>query len=358
MKKKRILFFINSGLKNAGVPRIAVDIIEGLSDEFQFDLAVQCDCRCYFDASLIDKGCKIYYLGNPKMGRKGMLYNLFTRNLQIFKILKNGKYDIVHSFTAYQSGFDCVMAAFAGVKTKVSNAHGVVKRTKRGVTNLYEQLCIYLIRRYATHRIGVSQQVAELIYSSMSYQVIYNSVDFNKYRNISRQEHEGINLLQIGYFNDNKNQLFSLALLKHLLDKGKNVHLYFIGYENTEGYKKKMDYFIENNQLLDNVTFLPHDYKKECIFPCIDFVLQPSHHEGFSLVALESQAANLRCLVSCAIPEDVDMGLLSRLDIDDIEIWSDHIIGKPNIPMGYDGAKAEKFSREIFFQKFKTIYGN
>ena len=41
MPIKKVLFIINSGLLNSGVSRVAVDIIEGLADDFLFDIVVQ-----------------------------------------------------------------------------------------------------------------------------------------------------------------------------------------------------------------------------------------------------------------------------------------------------------------------------
>lgn len=355
MPIKKVLFIINSGLLNSGVSRVAVDIIEGLADDFLFDIVVQSDKVDFYNKYLLNRGCSIYYLGYPPHGRKRIFYNLTKRNVQLYRIIKKGNYDVVHSFTAYQSGLDCAVAAFAGVRIRISNTHGTVVRNRSVLTGTYQKICSYLIRACCTSKIGVSRQAASSIYGSSQYRIIYNSIDFIKYQKIIKKKHSGINMLQIGYFNSNKNQLFSLQVLEYIIAQGVNAHLYFIGYENEVGYFDRLNKYIMDKKLLNFVSFLPHDYDKFNIFPLVDFMIHPSCQEGFSLVALECQAADITCLVSDAVPEIVNIGLLIRLPLTDISEWV-RIILENNVLKKINEEKASLFSRDLFISSFKSIY--
>lgn len=357
-KKKRILLIVNSGLLNSGVPKIVSDIVTGLHSEFNFDILVQSSKEEYYDAFLKKMGCRVFYSRQVPTGRLSILYRLSIWVILLFHIIRINKYHCIHSFTAYQSGIDCWVASLLGVGIRISNTHGTVQQDKSLYFGSYQKFCKYLIRKYATHRIGVSKQAAESIYDKGMFSVIYNSVSLCELYAVRKKDHSGLNFLQVGYFNDNKNQLFSLSLLKELVNRQTDCHLYFIGFDNGFGYSERMNEYIKSNQLTSFVTILPHDYSKENIYPIIDFMLQPSYKEGLSLVALECQAAGIKCLVSNSIPDDVDIGLLHKLPLNDIKMWIDSIERLKSTNEKVDVNRASVFSRYNFLNNFTSIYNN
>lgn len=355
MSKRKILLVINSGLVNAGVPHVVKDIIEGLHNEYHFEIAVQSSDVAYFDDYFKSLGCIIHYLGPPKNGRKRIFYNLFLHPIKINRILKMTSFDVIHSFTGYQSGIDCAIGYVNKVPVRISNVHGTITDSNKRITGLYERMCKFLIRRFPTKRIGVSEQAAKSIYKGLSYEVIYNSVDFRAYENIEKVNHKGINILQIGYFCRNKNQLFSLDILNRLRKHNRDFHMYFIGYENSPTYLTQMNQYIRDNRLGSHVTFLNHDCDKFKIFPIIDFGLIPSIHEGLSLVALELQAAKIITLGSISIPSSVNIGYLHRLSLDNIDDWIKTLTDSHNSYCINKNTLCQ-FSRDTFLLKIKNSY--
>lgn len=355
-EKKRILLIVNSGLLNSGVPKVVFDIITGLHSEFKFDILVQSPQKEYYDTFLQREGCKIFYTRRIPNGRLGIVYRMTVWAVQLFNIIRKNKYHCVHSFTAYQSGIDCWIAFICGVKVRISNTHGTVQQDKSLFFGTYQRICKSLVRKYATQRIGVSNQAAESIYEKGDFKIIYNSVPLEKLNKIKKTEHIGINFLQVGYFNDNKNQLFSLLLLKELVTRKNDCHIFFIGFDNGNGYGKKIDEFVLANKLSPYVTILPHDYPKDKVYPVIDFMLQPSYKEGLSLVALECQAAGIKCLVSNAIPEEVNIGLLHRLSLSDIKEWISCINQLKDRNEKVNLEYASRFSLDNFLRKILSIY--
>lgn len=356
-KRQRILLIINSGLLNSGVPKIVTNIVSGLHSEFDFDIVVQSKHKEYFDSFLINKGCKIFYMGKIPSGRWGILYHLTIWPIKLCWILiTRRKYNCVHSFTAYQSGIDCCVAKLCGIKKRISNTHGTVSSDKTIIVGLYQKICKLLIKKFSTERIGVSKQAAKSIYNKMDYKVIYNGIPFFELNKIQKKEHSGLNFLQIGYFNSNKNQLFSLSIIKKLIDKGVKCHFFLIGFNNDVGYYKKVINYIRDNSLCSYITIFPHDYDKNDLYPVIDFLLLPSFKEGLSLVALECQSANIKCIVSDNVPEEVDIGLLHRVSLNSIDNWINTIELLMNVHEHVLIHRAMLFSEDKFNDEFYQIY--
>lgn len=356
--KKRILLIVNSGLLNSGVPKVISDIIVSLHSEYGFDIMVQSSREEYYDSSFKQMGCRIIYTKHKPSGRLSVVYLFSIWVLLLLKVFHKTKYHAIHSFTAYQSGIDCFIASLCGIKIRISNTHGTVNLNNSIFYGTYQRICRYLIRRYATHKIGVSKQAAESVYDKGSFEVIYNSVPLTELGTTIKEPHICLNFLQVGYYNDNKNQLFSLSLIKELVNRQCQCHMYFIGFDNHVGYEPLIDDYIHSNNLESFVTKLPHDYPKEKIYPIIDFMLLPSRREGLSLVALECQAANIKCLVSTSIPDDVNIGLLHKLPLDNINLWISTIYELYSKDEKVDIETAIKFSRENFKKSISSLYTN
>lgn len=309
---KRIAFIINSGLTNAGVPKVTFDIYSAIKNDYDCSFIVEAAHSEYYDKSITDTGGSVFYIGKPLThGRKRYIYNLTVRQWKLFRIFRKGGFDIIHTATGIESGLDCFIAAIAGIKKRICHSHGVFSFASRNrIEKLYKAICEYLINRCATVCIAVSEKAGHSLFRGREFSVLLNPIDKEKYSPNQPQAHEGINLLQIGYFNLNKNQMFAVDVLKNILDMNIMAKLYFIGYEVEKNYLIKLKEKIRELGLVEYVYFLPHDYDKRKIFPFVDYVLIPSLSEGLPLVALEAQAAHVECVVSDAVPIDVNVGLI------------------------------------------------
>lgn len=355
-KKKRVLLIINSGLLNSGVPKVVTNIVSGLHSTINFDIAVQSRHKEYYDDFLEKNGCKIFYMGKIPNGRWKYFYHFTIWPIKLYLLLITRKYNCIHSFTAYQSGIDCFVAKLCGIKIRISNTHGVVSYNRTALNGSYQKFCKFLIKKFCTKRIGVSKHAAESIYHEMKYDIIYNCVPFHSLNKISKKKHENLNFIQIGYFNDNKNQLFSLEIINKLISKHIKCHLFLIGFSNEEKYYEKMLEYIKEHSLYEHVTILPQNYKKEDLYPIVDFMLLPSIREGLSFVALECQSANIKCLVSDNVPEEANMGLLHRISLNSIDTWI-HTIGVlMNTQEKVLQNKVLLFSEETFIKKIQQLY--
>ena len=180
---------------------------------------------------------------------------------------------------------------------------------------------------------------------------------------IQKDLHGGIILGQIGYYCDNKNQLFTLEILNDLVRNGKNARIYFIGYPSSEEpqYIGRMREYIHKNNLESHIKFLPSNFSKEQFFKKIDMLLLPSIHEGLSLTLMEAQFSNIFCLASSGVPKDVNFGLCKFIElrkefwIDAIESFND--LGQLKPIRIYKKEEFEETLMSVIHQIFIEDYG-
>lgn len=321
---KKILLVINSGLANAGVPSVMMNIVSHLNDELHFDALVYSIDESYYDEKFRSFGGEIFRMDITKY-KQHYLFKGIGVFFKTFKLLKNENYDIIHCNNGLESGL-CVLAAkILGTKTRITHCHGSykIRNGKNYPLRFYEWLCRKWIHGYSTDKITCSINAGSTLFGNDSEVInMLNPLDVHLYNNIEKKHnYNRTNILQIGYFCTNKNQLFSIEILRMLLDKGGNVHLYLIGYENEVGYLSKMKKLINELELVEFITFLPHDYDKRNIFSITDALILPSYSEGLPLVALESQVANVPCIASTNVPKDANVGLCSFIPLSNINCW-------------------------------------
>lgn len=355
---QKIVFVLSSGLVNAGVPRVLKDIYDNLNGEFQFDFMVQSHKKSYYDDFFIDNGSAIYRLRDISnlSTRKAFLYRVFRRPYEVYNILRKNDYSVIHCCNGFNGGFDCFVAKLCGIKKRIVHAHGTYKRLGSRLGRISDTISLKLIKKYSNAKIAVSRKAGKSIFGDSDFSVVYNAID-SSLLGLPREQHSGINLIQIGYYSDLKNQLFSLSVLSILRDAGVEATLTFIGFsqQGNEHYFERMKSFVSENSLMDCVSFLPHDTNKQSIFPKIDYLLLPSRSEGLPLVVLEGQAAGIKCLVSDTVTDEVNVGLTKFIPITEPKQWAEAIIND-ELKGELDQQKVQLFSEGSFQNTIRLLY--
>lgn len=299
-------------------------IARGLSDRFVFDAITYGSAAGDYDDEFEALGGKIHRLSLLDYDNHKLTYPLrfFQIKSALNKILKNTGYDIIHCHNGVESGIFLKFAKKRGVQKRISHAHGNYLRSgSNKILLFYHSFCKKLIHKNATVRLACSRSAGETLYNNDEFINVLNFVDTSVYSNLVKQKHGTLNLLQIGYFCKNKNQLFSIHLLKTLIENEVDSKLTFIGFAQDEEYYNAMLSAVSQLNLQDRVCFLPPDADKREVFPLTDAVLLPSHSEGLPLVALEAQAASTLCLASDRVPKDIDIGLARFVELGNIDAW-------------------------------------
>lgn len=299
----------------------------------------------------------------------------------LYKIMRQGKYDIVHSHELFHSGMVMLTARLAGVKHRFVHAHnwsddegtGVKKSWKR---RAYNRIMKRLIQRNATDFIACSTLAGRFLYGEnvmkqSNYHLVYNSVDTSKFIEKYDQKETGeflgdgwINVLQVGRFTPIKNQLFTAEIARELKMRGQKIRILCAGnvggdYDNAVA-KTIKDYGLEEHMLLLGVRRdVDVLMRKSAAF------LLPSLYEGMPLVLIEAQATGLPCVTADTYSHEVDFGLntVNWLQLEEgASKWAD------TVEKAVQKSRAEKtaviqaiekggFDSRVFAEKICELYG-
>lgn len=357
--KKRVLMVSTAELGTSGVSSIIMLLCRQFCPEYTFDVVTLSEKTGVFDEEFRKFGGEIFRFHVRKYEQNRILFPLsfFQIKEQLQALLKTRSYDIIHCHSGYFDGIFLWLAEKAGVSKRISHAHGTYAWGGFNfVMRTYLRYCKELNRRNATVRLACSDLAGETLFLGETFINVLNPVDVTDYETVKRSAKKGIGLIQIGYFCKLKNQLFSLALLQRLLQEGVDVRLDFIGYPNEDGYYERMLSFVEENGLGEYVQFLPQDADKVQAFSDADFCLLPSVSEGLPLVALESQAARVVCLMSDHISVNADIGAARFLSHDDIDVWAEQIKTGGEIDTVRLEDNLSRYSVKNYMDQVKGIY--
>ena len=326
-------------LKNGGVQRDVVIPIEIIDPKYvSFDILLLSDISGELEERLKGKA-NIYRFplkkGHSKISRALHVWidpfrvYVFLRKL----IRKNGGYNAVHVRHKMFVG-PCVAAANKeNVKVRIAHSHvnGPDSREYPHV-KAYMNLSKIICKRNATMLLGVTKDACNYLFgnNANSYVIKNPLIDLDKYNPLKYpyKEHSRINLIQIGSYGERKNQLFSIEIIKELVDRKVDVSMTFIGYaQEGSTVEQSMIQKIKHYGLNSQVQMLPSNTNVADQLALSDIMLLPSLQEGLPNTALEAQAMGVRCFLSTEISEDANYGLCDFLPLEKgAKYWADKII--------------------------------
>lgn len=298
----------------------------------------------------------------------------------IYKVMKDGKYDIVHSHDLFHSGLVLLTARFAGVKHRFVHAHNWMEgndpKAKKGLKRqAYNRVMQRLIQWNATDFVACSTLAGKFLFGDKimeqpNYHLVFNSVDTSKFIEKYNQPETGefcddgwINVLQVGRFTPVKNQLFTAEIALELKARGKKIRILCagnIGGEYDEQVKAKIaEYKLEEQMLLLGVRKdIDVLMRKSAAF------LLPSLYEGMPLVLIEAQASGLPCVTADTYSREVDFGLgtVSWLQLrDGASAWADAVEkavqkGRAEKAAVIQAVEKGGFDSRVFAKKICELY--
>jgi glycosyltransferase involved in cell wall biosynthesis len=317
MKNKRILHVLPS-LDMGGIEKGVVESCAAMrAHGYEFDFLIEGSADPQdLTADVLDFGGRVYDVGS--------FHALLSFPFKFLRhVSRNGPYDAVHAHPYHFSGLVMVLAFLSGIPVRIAHAHSNRKNIKNNViTRVYKRFLMLLINIFSTSVLAVSAEAAvALTGGDVTRKIDKNRVfiqplgiHFDVFKtpiksgNILRDV--GLNqdrryLVHIGRFSAEKNHVFLLDLLEHMIRDHDDLDLLLIG---DGPLRHDIEQLAANKGLMGRVIFA--GMRRDC--PAIlrsvkgVFVL-PSHFEGFGLVAAEAQAAGLKVVVSTGVPESVDI---------------------------------------------------
>jgi glycosyltransferase involved in cell wall biosynthesis len=312
----RILHVVG-GMNRGGTETWLMHILRHIDRErFQMDFLVHTAQLCAYDDEIRALGSKV--IPCPLSRSKPWLY---ARNFK--RILREcGPYDIVHSHVHHFSGYVLRLAKQVGVPVCIAHSHLDTSNVdaqagllRRGYLNLMQQW----IACYATIGMAASQKAAVALFGSTwdadpQRQILYCSVDLTSFQklvdSVAVRTELGIPpdafvISHVGRFDAQKNHGFLVEIAAEVAKREPSMRLLLLGHGSL---RPNIEQKVAQLGLTDRTIFagVRHDVPR-IMQGAMDVFLFPSLHEGLPLALLEAQAANLPCIFSDNITDEVEV---------------------------------------------------
>lgn len=313
-KKKFKVLVVAGPMEIGGLENQLMYLIRNANkDEFHFDYTLY-DKSAYYSDEIERLGGESIAIPNTD----GIHFFKYCRAL--YRVLKNGEYDIVHSNELFHSGLVLLTAKLAGVKHRFVHAHNIaegVGEKPSFVRRFYNAVMRFLILRCATEFCACSTPAGEFLYGKgitekENFHLIFNSFEASaftdNYDNVETGEFcdgEWKNVIQVSRFSEVKNQLFTADIASVFKGKGKKIRILLAGDDNNE-YGALVKEKVLKNGLQDYVLILGARSDVASLERKSSAFLLPSLYEGMPLALIEAQATGLPCVVADTFSREVD----------------------------------------------------
>lgn len=311
--KPRVLYCIPA--YNCGGIESNTEYICRFSDDLGFN-----DFGLCVERQKEDPDFSVYRTANWEvyiLDRKLILHPLKYLSKMI-SIIKNGKYNIIHSFNESRSPIYYLAAIICGVKIRVYHP-----RTTRHDKGWYRHIGVFLSKLLSTKHCACSENVGRFTFGNSNFEIINDMIDTDKYLYSfdTREElriqlgirEDEVLIGHIGRFCVAKNHSFILDIYKELLNMGYKARLVLVGdgelYEDINKQAMKLGIHSE-------IIFLGRRNDAYRIYSALDLFLFPSVYEGYPNTLIEAQASGLKCLISDVITKDIEItNLIERMSL-------------------------------------------
>lgn len=300
----RILQCVND-MHRAGLETMLMNYYRNIDrTKIQFDFLTHRPYRSDYDDEIEKMGGKVYYA--PR---------LYPQNYPAyFKWMKNffkehPEYKIVHSHIDTMSYLPLLAAKKAGVPIRIAHSHNT--SLDRDFKYLLKQYFRLKINSVCTHRLACGEEAGKFLFGNRSFKVIPNAIDAEKFyfneelRNKKREE-LGIKsefvVGHVGRLSYQKNHKFLIEIFKELLNKEPESLLLLVGVGEKEEELRNQ---VKNLGIDDKVRFLGNRSDVNELYQAMDVFVMPSFFEGIPVVGVEAQFADLPCVFSDKVPEEV-----------------------------------------------------
>ena len=252
------------------------------------------------------------------------------------RVMRAGKYDIVHSHVMFYNGIIMLAAKMSGIKKRVSHSHATEWNRKETLPfKIYRAFMRKLINMFATDKLACSTAAGNYMYGKKEYAAdgtfLANGIEIERYAlsndtrakkraelSISKDE---ILVGHIGTIYRIKNQVFLVEIFAEMLKSNSNLKLILAG-EIVDGdiiKEKSRELGIE-----DKVFMLGQRTDVAELLQAFDIMIFPSLNEGLPVSLIEAQASKLPCLISDRVTAEVKFN--SNVDFMPLEVdaekWS------------------------------------
>lgn len=371
---KKILVFVNS-FNLGGVTSLIQDIYRNLDrDRYSVSFVRPDWKRNAFDEEVLKNGDKIYYIENEVLCRIPVInYAIRTKRMvtKVCKAVGDDKYDVayIHANAAYA----VPAAKKLGIPNIIMHSHEAVSdfggdEKKSRITDFIWKNRVKMYNKLVNYKLGDSKRacIAKFgagVVNDEAMMVVNPPINMQKFNpdayDIEEMKKEisvlkdSFNMIHVGRLCAVKNQKFLIDILKEI-KKARKSSLYIVGDGDAE--KNMLLEYAQKLGVSEDVHFLAGNTTPG-IYKLMDCSLLPSFSEAFGMTAVESQLMGVPCFVSENVPEDVDAGMCSFLEIGrGAKFWAQKILEYNYETAGLDKEKIKNFDINYTFEKLEKIF--
>jgi len=373
-KRKKILHIITLS-EWGGAQRVCYDIVTNL-DKDKFLVEVACKPGGELVKKLNEKKIKVYEISSFRRGIS--LINDFKTLILLYKLIKKGKYDIVHCHSTKAGFLGRIAAELANVKKVYFTVHGW------GFYNVEEygwaqKLLIFLEKiaaKCSTKIICVSEKVKEdgierKIAKKDKFLIIKNGIGWKvkgnrqKERQTLRVKENDIVFGMVGRFAYPKHPLMFLRAAKVIRQKFSQVKFVLIG----EGpLFQECQNFIKENKLENSISLLGEKIPEETreLLLSFDIFVLTSKFEGLPITIIEAMFAGLPIVATNAggvrelVQEEKNGFLVNPDNLSELIKKMSYLINHPieRKKMGEESLKIakENFILDKMIRNYEDLY--
>lgn len=250
--------------------------------------------KIQFDFICDDDSTNIPYDEIEKLGGKVILIppyqKVFKYQRELRRVLRDGKYKIVHSHINTLSVFPLYAAKKVGVPVRIAHSHSTTNK-KEWKKNLLKQVLRPFSKKYATNYMCCSELAGRWLFGDKAYDegkvyLLNNAIDLDKFKydkkikDKKRKElgikEDTIVIGHIGRFVAQKNHTFLIDIFNQFHKKEKNSILLLAGQGPLQEEIKNK---VRELGLDDSVRFLGQRNDANELYQVFDVFLLPSLYE-------------------------------------------------------------------------------
>lgn len=298
-----------------GIESFVLDVNDYLKDKVHFTYLVEKDINKELQEKIKFLGSDIIRI--PNLTKEGIFKHIFAIN----KIIKDGKFDVLHVHGCNKRFFAMFFAKIYKVKKRIYHVHS----SRIEGNKLIEKIGIKINILCSNYLVACSKLSAQKMLGKKSKKtiIIESKINLSKFlfsekgrkkirKKFNIQEDETL-IGTIGRLVDVKNQEFLFYVLNECLKVNNKMKLMIVG----DGYlESKLKKKAREMKINDNVIFTGKQTDTQDYYSAMDVFCLPSYSEGYPVTLIEAQANGLQCIVSSYITKEIDAtGEIKFLDI-------------------------------------------
>ena len=365
---------IVGGLNHGGIEVLLMSILRGIDRRrFQTDILIHSEDHGVYGDEALALGSRVIPCPDPSRPW------VYSRGFRC-AVREFGPYDVVHSHVYFYSGFIMHLARGCGIPKRIAHCHNdrADMESRAGLARrIYAAAMRRLVARDATIGLGVSRGAARNMFgpgweSDGRWRVVHCGIDLSEFRNTVDSgavrcelgiPQSALVIASAARFVHAKNHAFILKVAQHVAEYDPNFRLLLIG---DGPLRPEVEQEVAETGLLDRTIFtgMRLDVRR-LLLGAIDILLMPSFHEGLPVVLMEAQAANVPCVISDVITDELDVNkeLIHRVSLSrPAAEWAETVMqmGRSGSPIdaadALDAMKASPFNVESGIRELEAIY--